>query len=125
MHIPLILTRHGLSQRGSPFSDGTPESQFAIRPNDTYIYEFLLEDDAGTYFYHSHIGISNWVANLGMQAATCFGVIVIEPASDCGYPFEFDDERIVTFSDFWHASDDKIESGLLNSTVSTKLRNVC
>lgn len=52
----LLLTRHGLGQRGSPFSDGTPESQFQIRPNDTYIYEFLLQEDAGTYFYHSHVG---------------------------------------------------------------------
>jgi hypothetical protein len=51
-----------------------------------------------------------------MQASSCFGVIVVEPV-DGQYPFTFDDERIVAVSDFWHASDDVIESGLLAPQV--------
>lgn len=50
-----------------------------------------------------------------MQASSCFGVIVVEPADS--YPFEFDEDRIVALSDFWHASNDAIEAGLVNSTV--------
>ena len=41
---------------------------------------------------------------------------MVEPA-DGQYPFTFDDERIVAVSDFWHASDDVIESGLLAPQV--------
>ena len=57
----------------------------------------------------------------GIQAATCNGVIVVEPKDT--YPFEFDEERIVTLSDFWHASDDTLESGLLSNNVSHHKRD--
>ena len=40
----------------------------------------------------------------------------MEPA-DGTYPFNFDDKRIVALSDFWHASNDLIESGLLAPRV--------
>lgn len=71
-----------------------------------------------TLFYHSHIGMKPFHRLLisGMQASSCFGVIVVEPA-DGIYPFTFDDERIVAVSDFWHASNDQIESGLLAPQV--------
>jgi hypothetical protein len=50
-----------------------------------------------------------------MQATTCFGVILVEPEK--GYPFDFDEERLVILSDFWHASDDDLEKGLLGIKV--------
>ena len=55
-----------------------------------------------------------------MQAAGCFGGIIVEPENE--YPFTFEEERIVIVSDFWHASDDEMESGLLQPKVLPKSR---
>ena len=57
----------------SPFSDGTPAvSQWPIPPLHYFDYEFRIQyGDAGTYFYHSHVGF---------QAITAAGALIIEEA---------------------------------------------
>jgi len=57
-----------------------------------------------------------------MQATTCSGAIIVEPEQ--GFPFSFDQEKIVLLSDFWHASDDEIEAGLLGTEVSLPCVNL-
>lgn len=54
-------------------------------------YKIAAEnDDAGTYFYHSHVE---------MQAMSCSGPLIVD---DCGVsPFEYDDERVFPFQDFF------------------------
>ncbi|XP_014291985.1 uncharacterized protein [Halyomorpha halys] len=48
---------HGMSQNGSQFHDGVPYvTQCPILPGTTFRYDFIA-DSAGTYFYHSHIGV--------------------------------------------------------------------
>jgi len=39
----------------------------------------------------------------------------VEPEID--YPFQYDEERLVMLSDFWHDSDEDMEEGLLGSNV--------
>ncbi|KAK0542181.1 hypothetical protein OC846_006815, partial [Tilletia horrida] len=48
---------HGMSQRMTPFSDGTPlVSQWPIAPGNWFEYELIVGiADQGTYFYHSHV----------------------------------------------------------------------
>ncbi|KAK4449629.1 putative L-ascorbate oxidase [Podospora aff. communis PSN243] len=87
----LTMHWHGLAQKMAPFADGTPlASQWPIPPGHFYDYELDAEnEDSGTYFYHSHVG---------MQALTCSGPLII---NDCGAePFDYDDERILHFEDF-------------------------
>ena len=49
---------HGLEMATSPFSDGSPvASQWPIPPEHFFDYEvFVPVGQAGTYFYHSHVG---------------------------------------------------------------------
>ena len=94
---------HGLAQRMAIFADGSPQgSQWPIPPGHFFDYELqTTSEDAGTYFYHSHVG---------MQALTVSGALIVE---DCGRPpYQFDDERTLHWSDFFPQTDHEIEAGL-------------
>lgn len=95
---------HGLSQRAAPFSDGTPQvSQFPIGPGHYFDYEVHPESgDAGTYFYHSHVGF---------QLITASGPLIVK---DCGnLPYAYDDDIILSLGDYYNNTDTNIETGLL------------
>lgn len=95
---------HGLAQRAAPFSDGTPlVSQWPIPPNRFFDYEIRPEfGDAGTYFYHSHVGF---------QQSTAHGAIIVDDAGHL--PYKYDDELLLMLGDFYADSDANIEKGLL------------
>ncbi|KAK4234890.1 hypothetical protein C8A03DRAFT_37294 [Achaetomium macrosporum] len=100
---------HGISQRMAPFADGSPAvSQWPIPPGHFFDYEISTElEDAGTYFYHSHVG---------MQALSCTGPLIVD---DCGSsPIDYDDERILLFQDYFRQSDDEMTEGLLSTTFA-------
>ncbi|KAG0142157.1 hypothetical protein CROQUDRAFT_110037 [Cronartium quercuum f. sp. fusiforme G11] len=95
---------HGLSQYGSPFADGTMKTaQFAIAPNGGYFdYEFQLQPgSAGNYIYHAHVG---------NQLSTAHGVFIVEDRAEP--PFHYNDEITLVMSDYYHAVDAEIETGL-------------
>ncbi|KAK0671935.1 putative L-ascorbate oxidase [Cercophora samala] len=97
----LTMHWHGLTQRMAPFADGTPlAAQWPIPPGHFFDYEIATNnDDAGTYFYHSHVG---------MQAMSCTGPLIVD---DCGSsPYHYDDERILHFQDFFQKSDQEMVS---------------
>ncbi|CEJ03517.1 hypothetical protein RMCBS344292_17498 [Rhizopus microsporus] len=51
---------HGIRQIGSTESDGVPGvTQDAITPGSTFVHRFLLHQQAGTYFYHAHVGLQD------------------------------------------------------------------
>ena len=58
-------------------------------------------EDAGTYFYHSHVGF---------QAVSAAGPLIVEDAGEP--PYTYADERIIFFSDLFNETDDQIEQGL-------------
>ncbi|GLB38077.1 putative multicopper oxidase family protein [Lyophyllum shimeji] len=46
---------HGFLQRGTNYADGpVGVSQCPIAPQDSFLYEFTVNDQAGTFWYHSH-----------------------------------------------------------------------
>lgn len=96
---------HGLSQRLAPFSDGTPQaSMWPIPPCHYFDFEvFPLKKEAGTYFYHSHVGF---------QAVSAAGPLIIEDEGGVS-PYEYDEERLVFLSDYYNHTDHHIEQGLL------------
>ncbi|KAI8458170.1 multicopper oxidase-domain-containing protein [Phakopsora pachyrhizi] len=102
---------HGLSQQGSPFSDGTIQiSQYGIPPNGGYFdYEFQLKDDSpGTYIYHLHSAF---------KVITAYGSFIIEENPKQKVPFDYDDERTIMFGDYYHATDNQIIKGLTASPI--------
>jgi len=91
----------------APFSDGTPQaSQWPIPPGRFFDYEIFTEnEDSGTYFYHSHVGL---------EAITCSGPLIID---DCGdAPYEYDDERIFHFQDYFVEEDNTMIKDMTGST---------
>ncbi|KAK3292385.1 Cupredoxin [Chaetomium fimeti] len=99
----LTMHWHGLSQRFAPFSDGTlAASQWPIPPGHFFDYEIATElGDAGSYFYHSHVGL---------QALSCTGPLIVE---DCGSsPYAYDDERILLFQDYFQQKNQDMVEGL-------------
>ncbi|CAJ2509494.1 Uu.00g145200.m01.CDS01 [Anthostomella pinea] len=100
----LTVHWHGLTMRTAPFSDGTPlVSQWPIGPGDYFDYEIHPEDgDAGTYFYHSHIGF---------QASTAHGILFVEDRE--APPYQYDEDIPIMLGDFWNKTDKVIEDGLM------------
>nr|CEG05309.1 unnamed protein product [Fusarium clavum] len=106
-HIPdnnVTVHWHGLSQRAAPFSDGTPlVSQWPIPEGHFFDYEIRPErGDAGSYFYHSHVGF---------QIVTAHGILIVEDADEPQY--EYDGDVALIVADNYAAEDGVIEAGLL------------
>lgn len=95
-----------MTQSTSPFSDGTPlASQWPIPPGHFFDYELHPDDwEAGTYFYHSHVGF---------QAITAHGALIVKDAGSS--PYSYDDELIIDIGDFYPDDDNDIESMLTAS----------
>ncbi|CCH60741.1 hypothetical protein TBLA_0D02370 [Henningerozyma blattae CBS 6284] len=92
---------HGLFQRGSIQMDGPAFiTQCPIPPGGSYTYDFVVDDQMGTFWYHAH---------LGSQYGDGFrGVFVIHSPED-------DMERDMTFivSDWYHDPSSKIMPGFM------------
>ncbi|KAK6530127.1 hypothetical protein TWF694_003496 [Orbilia ellipsospora] len=100
----LTVHWHGLTQRTAPFSDGAPQvSQWPIPPGHFFDYEIRPDfGDAGTYFYHSHVGF---------QAITAAGALIVD--DQWTPPYRYHEDRIFHFGDYYNKTDDAIIKGLL------------
>lgn len=98
---------HGMFQNGSMQMDG-PEmvSQCPIAPGDTYLYNFTVADQVGTYWYHSHTA--------GQYGDGMRGVFVIEEKEKEDYPFDFDEELTLTVGEWYHETADELIPKFLN-----------
>lgn len=87
----------------APFSDGTPQaSQWTIPPGHFFDYEIqTTRDDAGTYFYHTHVG---------MDEVSAFGALIV---NDFGKPpYDYDEDRLLIWSDYFNKTDHNMTVGL-------------
>lgn len=66
-------------------------TQCPIMPGDTYVYNFTVPDQVGTYWYHSHSGAQY---TDGMRAAFI--------VHDDDEPFEYDEEMVIQLADLYH-----------------------
>ncbi|KIO00644.1 laccase [Pisolithus tinctorius Marx 270] len=56
MDITTSIHWHGIFQHQSNWADGTAWiTQCPIQPNGSFLYRFTVPDQAGTYWYHSHL----------------------------------------------------------------------
>ncbi|CAK9857150.1 unnamed protein product [Sphagnum jensenii] len=108
---------HGVNQRLSAWNDGPAYiTQCPIQPNQSYTYNFTVEGQAGTVWWHAHI---TWLR------ATLHGAFIIEPNRHNLYPYQhilkgkiFKDE-VVLLGDFWTQNVEEIytavvETGAIN-----------
>ncbi|KAL9054231.1 MAG: hypothetical protein Q9162_004264 [Coniocarpon cinnabarinum] len=98
---------HGLTQSVAPFSDGTPlASQWPIPPEHFFDYELHpTDDEAGSYFYHSHVEF---------QTVSAIGPLIVTEASGPP-PIQYDDERYLMLSELYQKNDSAIVNGLLGA----------
>ncbi|TFK49625.1 hypothetical protein OE88DRAFT_1736628 [Heliocybe sulcata] len=88
---------HGLYQKGSNWADGTAMvTQCPIDPGNSFTYNFNVPDQAGTYWYHSHLG--NQYCD-GLRGP----FVVYDPVDPFKHMYDVDDEStIITLADWYH-----------------------
>lgn len=98
---------HGMFQNGTSQMDG-PEmvSQCPIAPGDTMLYNFTVENQVGTYWYHSHTA--------GQYGDGMRGVFIIEEKNKSDYPFDFDEEVTLPIGEWYHSTADELMPKFLN-----------
>ncbi|KAH7891028.1 laccase [Phlebopus sp. FC_14] len=90
---------HGIFQNGTNYVDGVSFiTQCPIAQNDSFLYRFDGNNQAGTYWYHSHY-----------SSQTCDGLkgplVIYDPEDPLSYLYDVDDETtVITLSDWYHAA---------------------
>ncbi|BAP73321.1 iron transport multicopper oxidase FET5 [Kluyveromyces marxianus] len=102
------LHYHGLfmsTEHGNSVQMDGPEmvTQCPIQPGDTFLYNFTVPDQVGTYWYHSHSG-SQYTD--GMRGA----FVVHDPNA----PFEYDEDMTILVSDLYDKPYYKIMDSFLS-----------
>ncbi|KAL0145176.1 multicopper oxidase, partial [Mucor lusitanicus] len=93
---------HGIRQYGSVHSDGVPYlTQMPIKPGQEYVHEFRVVNQAGTYFYHAHVGMQEERTSLLLKAG----------------PYTYHDERTLLLSEWWHRPHMEFESFLMGPNI--------
>ncbi|EGV63682.1 multicopper oxidase [Yamadazyma tenuis ATCC 10573] len=81
-------------------------TQCPIPPGFTFTYNFTVDDQVGTFWYHSHSGTQY---GDGLR-----GLFIIEEAEGDLKPFEYDEEVTVTVSEWYHKEGPELMAKFLN-----------
>lgn len=93
---------HGLYQNGTNWMDGTVGiTQCPIAPKSQFTYEFKVDSQSGTYWYHAHQGV---------QAADgLFGPFIIHARDEREQQkIEYDTDRVVMVQDHYYDLSSKL-----------------
>ncbi|EIN05334.1 laccase [Punctularia strigosozonata HHB-11173 SS5] len=103
---------HGLFQKGTNWADGPAfVNQCPIASGNSFLYDFTVLDQAGTFWYHSHL-----------QTQYCDGLrgalVVYDPNDPNADLYDVDDETtVITLADWYHAVAPTIAVGVADSTL--------
>ncbi|KAI0737335.1 TvLac7 [Daedaleopsis nitida] len=104
---------HGLHQHTTNWADGTGfVTQCPITAGNSFLYDFSAPDQAGTYWYHSHV-----------STQYCDGLrgplVIYDPKDPHKDLYDVDDEStVITLSDWYHVpSKDVIIPAMSDSTL--------
>ncbi|KAF8524056.1 laccase-1 [Hysterangium stoloniferum] len=102
---------HGLFQHRTAANDGPAfVTQCPIAPGHDFLYQFPLNDQAGTYWYHSHL-----------STQYCDGIrgplIIYDPDDPLKYLYDVDDEStVITLADWYHTPAPALTQTFINVT---------
>ncbi|KDQ26265.1 laccase [Pleurotus ostreatus PC15] len=97
MAVDTTIHWHGLFQKGTNWADGVAMvTQCPIIPGHSFLYDFRVPDQAGTFWYHSHLGTQYCD---GLR-----GPLVIYSKNDPHkHLYDVDDEStVLTIGDWYH-----------------------
>lgn len=97
MAVDTTIHWHGLFQKGTNWADGVAMvTQCPIIPGHSFLYDFRVPDQAGTFWYHSHLGTQYCD---GLR-----GPLVIYSKNDPHkHLYDIDDEStVLTIGDWYH-----------------------
>lgn len=87
---------HGIYQNGTPHMDGTVGiSQCPIAPGNDFVYEFRVDGQSGTYWWHAHYGVQS--------SDGIHGPLIIHGRAERQLQqIEYATDRVVLVSDHYH-----------------------
>ncbi|CAD1813728.1 Iron transport multicopper oxidase FET3 [Candida parapsilosis] len=98
---------HGMFQAGSTQMDGPPfVTQCPIPHGEVYTYNFSVDGQVGSYWYHSHTS--------GQYGDGMRGVFIIEEPSKDDYPYDYDEEVVLTLNEHYHKTSDELMPDFLS-----------
>ncbi|KAH0584736.1 Acyl-coenzyme A oxidase 2 [Termitomyces sp. 'cryptogamus'] len=88
---------HGLFQSGTPWADGpVGVTQCPIIPGQSFLYDFKVPHQAGTFWYHSHYSTQYCD---GLRGA----LVVYDPMDPHRQEYDIDDDdTVITLADWYH-----------------------
>ncbi|KAI0073552.1 laccase A [Panus rudis PR-1116 ss-1] len=97
MDTPTSIHWHGLFQKGTNWADGPAfVTQCPLIPGNSFLYNFHVPDQAGTFWYHSHLGLQYCD---GLRGA----FVVYDPKDPHAHLYDVDDEStVITLADWYH-----------------------
>lgn len=97
---------HGLFQHHSNQMDGVPGlTQCQIPPGETFVYNFTVPDQVGSFWYHSH--------TKGQYMDGLRGAFIIADPED-PYKDEYDEERLINLAEWYHDNITTLTKSFLN-----------
>ncbi|KAJ9640257.1 uncharacterized protein PV06_10775 [Exophiala oligosperma] len=105
---PTSIHWHGIYQRGTPYMDGvTGVSQCPIPVGESMLYEFVVSEEWGTYWYHSHYG--------SQYNDGAFGAFIVHSSRE-PYRDQYQGDMIIFLSDWYHTFSNILTAKYLNAT---------
>ncbi|KAI3621083.1 laccase [Moniliophthora roreri] len=103
---------HGFFLKNTAWADGPAfVTQCPIVKGDSFLYEFPVPDQAGTFWYHSHLSTQYCD---GLRGA----IVVYDPNDPHASLYDVDDEStVITLADWYHAKAKTIVVGNPDTTL--------
>lgn len=103
---------HGLYQNGTNWMDGsTGITQCPIPPGKSFLYNFTVENQYGTYWYHSHYGTQY---NDGLV-----GPFIVHAPEEAAIQKSYDFDQVILLQDWYH----DFSTGLLDEYLASGNEN--
>lgn len=98
---------HGLFQNGTNFMDGTVGvTQCPIAPNSNFTYEFVVQGQSGTYWYHAH--------HSAQASDGLLGPVVIHSKDELTLQeLDYATDRVIMVQDHYHNTTAELLMGYL------------
>ncbi|KAJ3740718.1 laccase [Lentinula detonsa] len=109
---------HGLFQKTTNYADGVAfVSQCPIAANHSFLYDFGIPDQAGTFWYHSHLSVQY---GDGLRGP----IVIYDPEDPHQDLYDVDDEStVITIADWFHLTSLQLLAALVVPSADATLIN--